>query len=114
MVELSNFSDSSNMSYTLVNGIKIVYLYGKAGPEEPNLYDIIRVYAFENNLASEDSVGRHLNFTLLRKFFRRIEEMTGFKHLDFEGAWDRTPRSLQSSLSCEGACADGRGGDRED
>lgn len=96
MVELSNFSDSTNMSYTLVNGIKIVYLYGIAGPEEPNLYDIIREYAFENNLASEDSVGRHLNFTLLRKFFRRIEEVTGFKHLDFDGAWD--PDTKESAV----------------
>lgn len=114
MVELSNFSDSSNMSHTLVNGIKIVYLYGIAGPEEPNLYDIIREYAFENNLASEDSVGRHLNFTLLRKFFRRIEEMTGFKHLDFDGAWDTDTKESAVILVLRGSVRRWTRGDRED
>lgn len=76
------------MSNTLVNGIKIAYLYGIAGPEEPDLHDKIAAYAFANKLVPEDYVVGEVDFYLLRKFFRKIEEMTGFKHLDHEGAWD--------------------------
>lgn len=61
--------------------IKFVYEYGITGPaEEPDLYQRIRAYAFANKLAPEDFVGGHLSFTLLRQFFRKIEELTGFKH----------------------------------
>lgn len=76
------------MSNTLVNGIKIAYLYGLAGPVEPDLHDKIAAYASANKLVPEDYVVGEVVFYLLRKFFRKIEEMTGFKHLDHEGAWD--------------------------
>lgn len=79
--------------------IKFVYEYGITGPaEEPDLYQRIRAYAFANKLAPEDFVGGHLSFTLLRQFFRKIEELTGFKHFDYGGAWDPDTRETEAIL----------------
>lgn len=76
------------MSNTLVNGIKIAYLYGIVGPEESDLHDKIALYAFANKLVPGDYIVSEVDFYLLRKFFRKIEDLTGFKHLDYKGAWD--------------------------
>lgn len=76
------------MSNTLVNGIRIAYLYGIVGPEESDLHDKIALYAFANKLVPGDYIVSEVDFYLLRKFFRKIEDLTGFKHLDYKGAWD--------------------------
>lgn len=64
------------MSNTLVNGIKIAYPYGIAG----------RIRICEQ--APEDYVVGEVDFYLLRLFSRKTEDLTGFKHLDYEGALD--------------------------
>lgn len=64
------------MSNTLVNGIKIAYPYGIAG----------RIRICEQT--PEDYVVGEVDFYLLRLFFRKTEDLTGFKHLDYEGALD--------------------------
>lgn len=84
---------------TLANGIKVAFLYGIAGPEEePDLYQRIHAYVFKHKLVPEDFVGREPSFYLLRQFFRKIEELTGFKDLDYEGG-TRRPGRMRPSLS---------------
>lgn len=102
MVEIRTFQfPRLNMSEpnTLANGIKVAFLYGIAGPEEePDLYQRIHAYAFAHKLVPEDFVGREPSFYLLRQFFRKIEELAGFKHLDYEGAWDPETREDEAIL----------------
>lgn len=39
-------------------------------------------------LVPEDFKEFGMDLELLEKFYRRIEALSGFKHLDFEGVWD--------------------------
>lgn len=79
--------------------IKFVYLYGLAGPEEePDLYQRISAYAFANKLVPEDFIEDDVDFELLRTFFRKVEQLTGFKHLDFEGVWDPDTKASAAIL----------------
>lgn len=78
--------------------IKFEYLYGIAGPEKPDIYQKISAYAFKNKLVPEDFIEDDVDFELLRTFFRKIEDLTGFKHLDFEGVWDPDTKASEAIL----------------
>lgn len=69
-------------------GIKFAYLYGLASPEA-EVYTIRSASIHSQpKLVPEDFKEFGMDLELLEKFNRRIEALSGFKRLDFEGVWD--------------------------
>lgn len=73
---------------TNIYDIKFAYLYGLASPEGRGLYHKLSKYTFATKLVPEDFIEFGMDLELLEKFYRRIEALSGFKHLEFEGVWD--------------------------
>lgn len=72
-------------------GVKVDYLYGLAGPDDTDLYDMIKQYVIDKGLV--DGIKKFedlIDLRVLDAFYRRIEKLSGFPagKLRLQIVWD--------------------------